>query len=426
MVAFAPAPTDDHPSPLLPDAVAIKKLETLRNAALLGNRVQLKDYMKADIATFWPQLAGKVVITQGDGADALTRAEFAQEFEPVYTQAAGSASAAQMRAAMNEEYRQSQLANDNGVPITRALTAPNGARYSVISMPSSLCLTCDKIEPAKSLGGQCKPQHPDLSYFESHRRFYVVFHEQAHTVRHLLGMFNYNGEVNRHREEVTANLYAQLRMIQLFGQPAVYDLERRLTHEPVSIGASRHYVDAKSQQDLLRWYGQNAKALARMHPHVLLEQAGKLAEPHLLGAEQLVSIAKFEAQVPFVALGSEGRLKLLGSSERETVRDAKSCKWNYPAVMQQIDREHAQLRQKYDGATTRYYQTNPYRPQGLRGLGAFSYNPQDEVQVGAMLEFNNRVKGPMCEAFVADDLTAKKLAPPAGSSGKMPEPECPQ
>lgn len=425
---LAPSQVDDVFYPSMPDSARMDELSQLRAVALLGDRQQLKAFMKADIEAFWPRYGERLVVVQGDGEDATPKAEFEREFNAAYTAANADAvlNAAHMRASMEQEFRQAQLANASGVAVMRAPETQNSGRFAIIAMPSSLCKTCAKLPPAKSMGEQCRPQHPDLSFYESRRRLFVVFHEQAHAMRHLLGVFSYIGEASRHKEEVVANVYADLRMLQLYGPAAELDIRRRLTHEPVAAGAGRHYIGQETQVSLLSWYAANTKSLPHMHPHLLLERAERLALPHLLTPEQLVSIAKFEAQGPFVALGSAGRLKLLQDGKpREQVRDAKSCKWNYPFAMQQVDASAQLLRQQNDGATARYYQKNPYRVAGLQGVGAFGYNPQDEAQTKALLDFNNRVKGPMCEAFTAEDISPRLMAPSGGRASK-PEAMCPQ
>jgi len=397
-----------------PDAAQLKQLEAQRHKAIGGNRLDLKRYLLADTALYWPQFAGRIVVVQGDGEDATPRSEYDADFTAAYRAAVG-ADAVAPKAEMDAEYRQSQLANRNGTAITRTLEAGLAASpYVVISMPSGLCTTCERLEPAQSLRAQCKPYHPDLAYFETHNRMFVLFHEQAHALRHLTGTFDYRGEANRHREEVTANIYANMRMMQLFGAPAVRDLERRMEHEPVTSGSNRYYIDHKPKEQLLQWYRTRATELPAMHPHVLLQEAAALAAPHLLSGDKLVDISRFERQEPFLARGSAARAKLARqekAADKSThVHDENACHWYYPPAMREVDGAALKIQRKHAGATQRYYANNPLRTPGLANVSAFGFNPRNEAQVQGMVDFNNSQKPAHCPVYTAEDVQPKELA----------------
>lgn len=417
-------------SVLAPDIAARQQLADLQQAALEGNRLQIKKFLEADVAAHWPAFAGRVVVAQGDGADATPKDEFMRDFSRAYllTQGGLQPDLENLREVGGARYTAARQDNEDGVPTTRPVVFPSRS-FAVIAIPSAVCRSCAKLPPAQSMSEQCQPIHPDLLFAESRYRMKTLFHEEGHAVRMMMGVSAYKTQFEQHREEVIVDIYAEMRMIQIYGDSGVLQSEREQVIEPLSHGNSRYYLAHAPRQAMLKWYEDNKDGFNAISPARLLAQAERLSVPGLLPDKTLTVLAAFEQQVPFVEMGAWKRQQLAKAqfdADSDTVHDEKSCKWAYPQVVRDIDANVLQWSETYRKPPTRYFQSNPYRTEALRDVAPLSFDPKNKEQLAAMLAFNNSRRGQACPVFTAENIVPKPYKSPRPPIEANALKQCPQ
>jgi hypothetical protein len=410
------------------------QLAALRSQALIGSNAQLAAYARADIATHWPQLNGRIVLLQGNGPDATDWNSFYRDFSRAYAYAIGTPPERPpdtLHREISLSWQVVQSANAGGTMVTYPATV-DGHSIPVIALPLVACRACvnAQLEPSTQ---NCQPLHPDTPYFEGLYRLRNIYHEQAHALRMLRGLYRWQTDRDIHREEVIAELFGDARLAQSVGDVGLNVVRRGQILLPVTLAKSRHYYALPGRDMLLRWLEQNKAELPKLHPDALLEQVTAIAEKTLLSPRALLDLQKVESQRELLRLDSAQRLQLAqaaAESDSEDVRDAKGCRWAYPPTLRVMDSEAIRRGTPPGAALRDILAYNPLRTPALRGADPFAIDKRRADQVNAILEFSNKNRPQACPALTRLDILAANLwlparpsvRPPSGAPLAVPEP----
>jgi hypothetical protein len=391
-------------------------LQDLRQTALTGDTAALKRYWKQDLQTHWPHWTDRVVLLQGDDPSPTSLDEFRADFALAWQAAAGTAPApAALDSLSRTAYDRARKDNTDGWTLTYQDSGQFRPMIPIVALPASLCTACfNSLKPASP--ESCKPVHPDTLFFQGLSRMRTLYHEQAHALRMLQGVFRYSTDSEKHLEEVIAELYGDARMIQSYGALGIGLVERSLHREPVYHGSSRHYIAYQGREEQLAKLKADLPGLAAVHPAKLLEQAAEIALRTVLSEQQLETVQKFEQQVPFVNLGAQKRKELGAAASPqagEDVHDHAQCRWNYPPLLRQLDGRVSARPMPPGARLSDILGQNPLRREALQGVSPFAIDKSNPAQIDAVIAFNQSRRPASCPALTADDVKASNLWLPA-------------
>jgi len=381
------------------------QLQQARDQAFIGSFPKLEKFWTAEISTYWPHWLSRTLFLPGDAPRGLSWPDFSR----VYLNAVSGVGPVDLEVA-RLRFELAQARNQDQAGVTINLQPRDAVPLVLVALPMASCPSCElPVQPATP--ETCRPIHPDSAFMQGLERLRLMYHEQAHWLRMQRGDYVGDTQQERHREEVIAEIYGDARLLQSYGPQAYGLVARSMQREPVSSENSHLYLAYAGRQKLLNWYNTNPAAFARLHPDQVMDQVATLVEPTLLSEEQLEQLAAFAQQTPFVALGAKRRLALLarqgmprsGTSPRRVV-DEKGCRWDYPGLLRQLDRELVGRAPLPGARLLDIVQQNFLRPSALQGAGPFSLNRDDPAQVQALIAFNNLLRPAMCPALTDADV----------------------
>lgn len=413
-------------------------LAALREAALTGSNAQVAAYARADIEAHWPHLHERIVVAQGNGPDETDWSVFYRDFTRAWATATKyqiNQPPAELHQSVSTAYHVVRKANEGGTMVTFPASV-DGHSIPVIALPLAACRACVN-EQLPATPQNCHPLHPDTPYFEGLYRLRNIYHEEAHALRMLRGLYRPQTDQDIHKEELIAELFGDARLVQTLGVPGWNVARRGQVLLPITPSKSRHYYAVRGRDMMLRWLEQNQKSLSATHPDELLYKATEFAEKTLLSSQTLVELQRVEGQQGLLRFDSGQRLKLAeaaGDTESEDVHDAKGCRWNYPSSLRVMDSDAVRRGTPPGAALQDILNHNPLRSPALRTAEPFAIDKRRNEQISAIIDFNKNHRPMACRALTASDviaadlwLPAKPSPPrPAGSPAVAAAPACPQ